>query len=101
MSNDQHSVHPQHPISAALTSCDREPIHLPGSIQPHGVLLVLDEAKLTVVQASENVALHLGFTAEQCGGRPIAELLGADLAQRLESELGSLHPLTRPTYLGP
>ena len=25
---------------ADLTTCDREPIHIPGSIQPHGVLLV-------------------------------------------------------------
>ena len=23
-----------------LTTCDREPIHIPGSIQPHGYLLV-------------------------------------------------------------
>ena len=26
---------------ADLTDCDREPIHIPGTIQPHGVLLVL------------------------------------------------------------
>jgi two-component system, chemotaxis family, sensor kinase Cph1 len=27
-----------------LTDCDREPIHVPGAIQPHGVLLVVDPA---------------------------------------------------------
>ena len=27
-----------------LTTCDREPIHVPGAIQPHGVLLALDTA---------------------------------------------------------
>ncbi|WP_445241263.1 hypothetical protein [Microcoleus vaginatus] len=26
-----------------LTNCDREPIHLSGHIQPHGVLLVVRE----------------------------------------------------------
>ena len=26
-----------------LSNCDREPIHVPGSIQPHGALLVLNE----------------------------------------------------------
>jgi len=26
-----------------LTDCDREPIHVPGTIQPYGVLLVLTE----------------------------------------------------------
>ena len=32
-----------------LTDCDREPIHIPGSIQPHGLLLVVEAAGLTVV----------------------------------------------------
>ena len=40
-----------------LTTCDREPIHIPGSIQPHGVLLVLTEPALTIAQVSENVAI--------------------------------------------
>ncbi len=101
MSNDQHGDHPRRPSNVALTSCDREPIHLPGSIQPHGVLLVLDEHDLTVVQASENAAQHLGTNGAQYVGRNVAELLGAYLAQRLESELDNLRPLTRPTYLGP
>jgi two-component system, chemotaxis family, sensor kinase Cph1 len=26
-----------------LTNCDREAIHIPGAIQPHGILLVLQE----------------------------------------------------------
>jgi light-regulated signal transduction histidine kinase (bacteriophytochrome) len=36
-----------------LTDCDREPIHIPGTIQPHGVLLVLAEPALTVAQVSD------------------------------------------------
>ena len=28
-----------------LDACAREPIHIPGSIQPHGVLLVVDPAE--------------------------------------------------------
>jgi light-regulated signal transduction histidine kinase (bacteriophytochrome) len=32
-----------------LTNCDREPIHIPGSIQPHGVVLVLDQATFTTL----------------------------------------------------
>lgn len=37
-----------------LTACDREPIHIVGSVQPHGFLLVLEPPSLTVVQASAN-----------------------------------------------
>ena len=36
-----------------LTDCDREPIHIPGLIQPFGVLFVLAEPSLTVTQVSE------------------------------------------------
>jgi light-regulated signal transduction histidine kinase (bacteriophytochrome) len=38
--------------SSDLTACDREPIHIPGSIQPHGVLLVVDPATDEVLQAA-------------------------------------------------
>ncbi|GAB4455495.1 MAG: ATP-binding protein [Armatimonadaceae bacterium] len=64
-----------------LTNCDREPIHIPGSIQPHGVLLTLEESELRVVQASENAASVLG--AESLGamlGQSVADLLGSDAA---------------------
>jgi chemotaxis family two-component system sensor kinase Cph1 len=37
-----------------LTACDREPIHIVGSVQPHGFLLTLDAASLTIAQASAN-----------------------------------------------
>jgi light-regulated signal transduction histidine kinase (bacteriophytochrome) len=39
---------------ANLTNCDEEPIHIPGSIQPHGVLLALRDG--VVVVASANAA---------------------------------------------
>jgi len=31
-----------------LTNCDEEPIHIPGSIQPHGLLFVLKEPQLQI-----------------------------------------------------
>ena len=37
---------------AALNECDREPIHIPQSIQPHGFMLVLDLQSLTIRQDS-------------------------------------------------
>ena len=46
---------------ADLSSCDREPIHLPGSIQPHGVLLVVDRRSQLVVQYAGNAGLLLGI----------------------------------------
>jgi light-regulated signal transduction histidine kinase (bacteriophytochrome) len=36
-----------------LTNCDRETIHIPGAILPHGAMLVLDSATLRVLQAAK------------------------------------------------
>lgn len=64
---------------ADLTNCERELIHLAGSIQPHGLLLVLRERGLVVVQASANAARLLGDAQAQIVGHAI-DTLGGDLA---------------------
>jgi two-component system, chemotaxis family, sensor kinase Cph1 len=60
-----------------LADCDKEPIHIPGFIQPHGILFALHEPDLLISQVSANVAEVLGSPPEQ--------LLGASLQQLLES----------------
>lgn len=52
-----------------LANCDQEPIHLPGLIQPHGVLLAFDDAGC-VLHASANCAQLLGFAPRL--GAPLA-----------------------------
>ena len=75
--------HPD-PLSDAVARCADEPIHLPGSIQPHGFLLVLDDQQLRVQQASRNVADWLGLPAEAVLGLALPELIATDgLAARL------------------
>lgn len=83
-----------------LTDCEREPIHIPGSIQPHGVLLVLNARDLTVVQASENTEDRLGITAAGALGRPLAYLLGTAAAELLWGGLTTALPRSRAGYLG-
>ncbi len=61
---------------ADLTNCERELIHLAGSIQPHGVLLVLRGPGLEVVQTSANTAELLGWPVQRLLNRPIAVLEG-------------------------
>lgn len=46
---------------ADFANCERERIHLPGSIQPHGLLLVVREPDHVVVQVSANAAAMLGL----------------------------------------
>jgi light-regulated signal transduction histidine kinase (bacteriophytochrome) len=42
-----------------LTNCDREPIHVPGSVQPFGFLLTL-LSDFSICMASENAGAFLG-----------------------------------------
>lgn len=63
---------------ADLSNCEREQIHLAGSIQPHGALLVLREPGHVVVQSSANAAAFLGLSQEVIG-RPVDAIEG-DLA---------------------
>ena len=51
-----------------LTTCDREPIHFPGLIQPYGFLLCLDEQTRRVVQASANTLTLLGIAPKPSSG---------------------------------
>jgi chemotaxis family two-component system sensor kinase Cph1 len=81
-----------------LTNCDREPIHIPGLVQPYGFLLCLDEATRLIVQASENVEAHVGISADQLLHKGLERLLGPD---RL-AEVQVLWPTlgTTPKLLG-
>ncbi len=69
---------------ADLSNCEREQIHLAGSIQPHGALLVVREADQLVVQASANAAEFLDQA--EVLGRPLTGLTG-DLAARIQPHL--------------
>jgi light-regulated signal transduction histidine kinase (bacteriophytochrome) len=60
---------------ADLTTCDREPIHIPGSIQPHGALLVLDRESLEVEQVAGDTRLLLGIEPDRIPGMPISRFL--------------------------
>lgn len=65
---------------ADLSNCEREEIHLAGSIQPHGALLVVSEPDHRVIQASANAAEFLRL--KQVVGMSLADLDG-DLLFRI------------------
>jgi chemotaxis family two-component system sensor kinase Cph1 len=76
-----------------LTNCEREPIHVPGSVQPRGVLLALSEPDMVVRQVSRNLADVVGVAWDDALGRPLAEVVGivpADAIARSASAFGDL-----------
>jgi len=82
---------------ADLSNCERELIHLAGSIQPHGVLLVLTEPSLAIAQVSANTEAALGFPEAELLGASI-EILGEDFAAALRTLVATM-PLESPQPL--
>ncbi len=75
------------PSSVDLSNCDREPIHVPGSIQPHGVLIALRAPDLFVAQVSENIQAYLGVSPDEALGRPLAAFLSPESAELIRGAL--------------
>jgi chemotaxis family two-component system sensor kinase Cph1 len=71
--------------SVDLSNCELEQIHLAGSIQPHGALLVVSDPGHVIMQASVNAAAFLHLQGGVVG-RHLADLPG-DLDQRIRPAL--------------
>ncbi|HYC03467.1 MAG TPA: histidine kinase dimerization/phosphoacceptor domain -containing protein [Azospirillaceae bacterium] len=81
-----------------LTICDREPIHIPGAIQPHGTLLCLDPESFILVRSAGPTLALFGHDPAALPGRTAAELVGAEAEARLRSLLPRIG--TDPVHLG-
>jgi light-regulated signal transduction histidine kinase (bacteriophytochrome) len=77
---------------ADLATCDREPIHIPGSIQPYGAMLVLDRTGRRIEQVAGDTQTLLGIAPEQLLGHAIAELLDAEAAAFVNEQLNLKTP---------
>ncbi|MBN3944461.1 ATP-binding protein [Nostoc sp. NMS9] len=80
-----------------LTNCDRELIHIPSLIQPHGVLLVLQDPTLEILQVSRNTQEFVGRQPEELLNKSLSDLLDAKqiklIQQCLAENFESVNPL--------
>jgi len=81
-----------------LAGCDREPIHIPGAILPHGALLVIDPDSLEILQAAGNLAHLLGTSMAALLGHSATELFTATQIEFIRA-LASKFGLVRPRHL--
>ncbi len=70
-----------------LTTLKQPSIHILTNIQPHGVLLVLQEPDLTILQASANTLQAFGVAVESVIGRPLDDLLDVYQVDRFRENL--------------
>ncbi len=81
-----------------LTNCDREPIHVPGAILPHGVMLVLECHTLRVLQAAGDTAGLFGRPLAELLERPVDDLFSREQVNRLRA-LCKETDLVKPRHL--
>lgn len=69
-----------------LTNCDREPIHVLGTIQPFGFLIALT-ADWLVSRVSANSAAFIGHEPDSLLGQPISAVFSADAIHMLRNRI--------------
>jgi len=82
-----------------LTSCDREPIHVPGSIQPHGALIVLQEPEMKILQVSANTGALLGIAPDELLNQSWELLLAPSDISFINKQILTKHLEATPYYL--
>ncbi|WRH67683.1 MAG: GAF domain-containing protein [Planktothrix sp. GU0601_MAG3] len=70
--------------SSGLKDLDGQPIHILSQIQPHGVLLVLEEPGLRILQVSSNIESILGISTEIILHKYLKDLLDSFQMERIE-----------------
>ncbi|MGB3692947.1 MAG: ATP-binding protein [Spirulinaceae cyanobacterium] len=93
------------PQDVDLTNCDREAIHIPGQIQPHGILLALEEPSLRILQASSNTEQLWGVAASALIGQYLDFILASENISTLkycleQEDIEANNPLVLQVKLG-
>ncbi|MCY7322072.1 MAG: GAF domain-containing protein, partial [Phormidesmis sp. CAN_BIN36] len=88
-------------INQALEAINQEQelIHMPGSIQPHGLLCVLSELDLRVTQVSLNTTDILGIDPEKLLDRPLRDFIDLDRITEIKNCLDPTSEQTNPLNL--
>lgn len=74
-------------VPVNLSNCDLEPIHIPSSIQPHGLLLAARSSDLQVVYTSVNSDDFLGVPPAFVLQHTLGELLGKEAVASIQNAL--------------
>lgn len=80
-----------------LTNCDKEPIHIPGYIQPHGFLVAFNPDTLFIERISDNAELFTGKQPSALLDKPIDVLETVIKPGKTKSSLTDLIKLGKIT----
>ncbi len=88
-------------LKQAMEQCASEPIHKLGTIQPHGVAIVLNTNPVnSIIQASKNLAELLKISAEEALDQPLHSVLGASAAAQVSQLINTAQLSNSNTAIG-
>ncbi|AMV38434.1 ATP-binding protein [Planctomyces sp. SH-PL62] len=90
---------PEGQAETNLTNCDREPIRVPGAIQPHGGLIATCSTDLAVTHASLNIERFFGMGAAEAIGKPLSDFFEPSDFAKLQETISQLSEDDVPGYL--
>lgn len=79
-----------------LENCEQEPIHIPGTIQPHGFLLGITADMWLIDFCSGNCSGFIGLTYNNILGKPFSDVFGSENESLLKNYLKSSSNLASP-----
>lgn len=83
-----------------LTNCEFEPIHIPGSIQPHGFLIGIDFESWKIDFCSANIAEFIPISHQNLLGQPFEIAFGVNQQTQIETYISNnILPSTSPLKL--
>ncbi|MDV6169706.1 ATP-binding protein [Flavobacterium sp. DG1-102-2] len=72
-----------------LTNCEQEPIHIPGSIQPHGFLIGLKENSFIIDYCSANTLEYIGISHTSLLGKSMQDVFGSTATTCLQEYIAN------------
>ncbi len=70
-----------------ITNCEKEPIHIIGQSQAHGVILVCNPVNLEITQCTENAEQLLGLTVGYLLGKNLDVLISSEKVLQIKEKL--------------
>ncbi len=86
--------------AVTITNCESEPIHIPGSIQPHGFLLGVSQPNFTITYCSENCIDFLNKKHTELLGQKLDVYFSTADIETIQQQFSSTsNELARPFVL--
>lgn len=73
-----------YPEKVDITNCEKEPIHIIGKSQAHGVIVACDRESLEITQIGANCGDFFGIAHNELLGEPVSRLIGEENFAKLK-----------------